>query len=97
VHRVQRHGVARCERWHCGYTSANSQGKRAPRGDHIDAKATLYTTPDDTNASRAYLVQNDAVTVLKQSSAGWTYVDYVNASGKHLLRWIKSDQLLVKQ
>ena len=59
-------------------------------------KATLYTVPDDAHASRAYLVQNDAVTVLKQSPAGWAYVDYVNASGKHLLRWIKADQLAIK-
>jgi hypothetical protein len=27
---------------------------------------------------------------------GWAYVDYVNASGKHLLRWIKAEQLLIK-
>ncbi|MDF3083130.1 hypothetical protein [Burkholderia sola] len=61
------------------------------------AKATLFTAPDDGNASRAYLVQNDVVTVLKQSPNGWAYVDYVNASGKHLLRWIKADQILIKQ
>jgi hypothetical protein len=59
-------------------------------------KATLYIAPDESQASRAYLVQNDAVTVLKQSPAGWAYVDYVNASGKHLLRWIKADQLAIK-
>ena len=52
--------------------------------------------PDNAQASRAYLVQNDAVTVLKQSPAGWAYVDYVDASGKHLLRWIKADQLATK-
>lgn len=56
-------------------------------------KATLYTAPDDAHASRGYLVRNDAVKVLKQSPAGWAYVDYVNASGKHLLRWIKAEQL----
>ncbi|WP_148094629.1 hypothetical protein, partial [Burkholderia cenocepacia] len=55
------------------------------------AKATLFTAPDDGNASRAYLVQNDVVTVLKQSPNGWAYVDYVSASGKHLLRWIKAN------
>lgn len=60
-------------------------------------KATLYTAPDETNASRAYLIQNDVVTVLKQSPVGWVYVDYVNASGKHLLRWVKADQLAIKQ
>lgn len=59
-------------------------------------KATLYTAPDDAHASRAYLVQNDAVTVLKQSAAGWSYVDYINASGRHLLRWIRTEQLAMK-
>lgn len=59
-------------------------------------KATLYTAPKDTNASRAYLVQNDVVTVLNQTS-DWAYVDYENSSGKHLLRWIKSDQITIKQ
>lgn len=61
------------------------------------AKATLFTSPDDATASRAYLVQNDVVTVLKQSPTGWAYVDYVNASGKHLRRWIKADQISIKQ
>lgn len=59
-------------------------------------KAPLYLAPDDTQATRAYLVQNDAVTVLTQSPAGWAYVDYAKASGKHLLRWIKADQVAVK-
>jgi hypothetical protein len=59
-------------------------------------KATLYTAPDDAHASHAYLVRNDAVTILKQSPAGWAYVDYVNGSGKHLLRWIKVDQMAIK-
>lgn len=61
------------------------------------AKATLFTAPDDATESRAYLVQNDVVTVLKQSPTGWAYVDYVNASGKHVLRWIKADQISIKQ
>ncbi|UOB58404.1 hypothetical protein MRS60_30000 [Burkholderia pyrrocinia] len=60
-------------------------------------RATLYTAPDEAGASRAYLVQDDVVAVLKQSPAGWAYVDYANASGKHLLRWIKADQLAIKQ
>jgi hypothetical protein len=47
-------------------------------------------------ASRAYLVRNDTVTVLKQVPTGWAYVDYVNTSGKHLLRWIKAEQLTIK-
>jgi hypothetical protein len=59
-------------------------------------KASLYTAPDDAHASQAYLVRNDAVTILKQSPAGWAYVDYVNSSGKHLLRWIKTDQLAIE-
>lgn len=59
-------------------------------------KATLYLIPDDAHASLAYLIPNDVVTVLKQSPAGWAYVDYVNDSGKHLLRWIKIDQLMIE-
>ncbi|WP_152495063.1 hypothetical protein [Paraburkholderia kururiensis] len=58
-------------------------------------KATLYTEPDEAHPSRAYLVRNDAVSVLKQLPSGWAYLDYVNASGKHLLRWIKVDQLVI--
>jgi hypothetical protein len=84
-----------------GNPAAGTQGKETEETKHRTAtvsaqKATLYTAPDDTIASRAYLIQNDVVMVLKQSPGGWTYVDYVNASGKHLLRWIKSDQLAVK-
>jgi hypothetical protein len=71
-----------------------------PRGRTLASvatqKATLYTAPDEADTSRDYLVQNDTVTILKHSPAGWTYIDYVNASRKHLLRWIKSDQLSVK-
>lgn len=59
-------------------------------------RATLYKAPDDASAGRAYLVKNDRVSVLKQSPSGWAYVDYGNASGKHLLRWIKSDQLTIE-
>jgi hypothetical protein len=60
-------------------------------------KASLYTAPDDAHLSPAYLVQNDVVTILKQSPPDWAYVDYVNGSGKHLLRWIKADQLTIKR
>ncbi|CAI8691082.1 SH3 domain-containing protein [Burkholderia sp. IT-111MI5] len=73
---------------------ANAEGRTATVSV---AKATLFTAPDDATASRAYLVQNDVVTVLKKSPTGWAYVDYVNASGKHLLRWIKADQISIKQ
>jgi hypothetical protein len=59
-------------------------------------KATLYFAADDASASRAYLVQNDVVTVLKQSPVGWAYVDYINASGKHLLRWVKADDIAIQ-
>ncbi|WP_459619933.1 hypothetical protein [Burkholderia sp. 3C] len=59
-------------------------------------RATLYSAPDDASATRAYLVQNDRVIVLKQSPTGWAYVDYINSSGKHLLRWIKVDELTMK-
>jgi hypothetical protein len=58
-------------------------------------KAMLYTEPDEAHVSRAYLVRNDVVTVLKQVPAGWAYVDYVNAAGKHLLRWVKVGQLVI--
>ncbi|MBR7964810.1 hypothetical protein KDW52_00525 [Burkholderia cenocepacia] len=61
------------------------------------AKATLFTSPDDATASRAYLVQSDVVTILKQSPTGWAYVDYVNASGNHFRRWIKADQISINQ
>lgn len=74
--------------------AAVETGRRA--ATVLAQKATLYTAPDDAHASRAYLVENDEVTVLKQSPAGWAYVDYVNAPGKHLLRWIKADQLALK-
>ncbi|CAG9227039.1 conserved hypothetical protein [Paraburkholderia tropica] len=59
-------------------------------------KATLYTAPDDAHASRAYLVQHDAVSVVKAAPEGWMYVDYVGASGRHLLRWIKADQVALR-
>jgi hypothetical protein len=39
----------------------------------------------------------DTVTILKQSPPDWAYVDYVNGSGTHLLRWITADQLTIKQ
>jgi hypothetical protein len=88
------------------FSNANGGGVGTPAPAAVESehraatisaqRATLYTAPDDAHSSRAYLVQNDAVTVLKQSPAGWAYVDYVNSSGKHLLRWIKADQLAIK-
>jgi hypothetical protein len=72
-------------------------GAAGPTATVAGQNATLFTAPDDATASRAYLVQNDVVTVLKRSPIGWAYVDYVNASGKHLLRWIKADQISIKQ
>ena len=59
-------------------------------------KATRFTAPNDARASRAYPGRNDTVTVLKQVPTGWAYMDYVNASGKHLLRWSKAEQLTIK-
>jgi hypothetical protein len=75
---------------------ATRESKDAERRSAIVsvAKATLFTVPGE--ASRAYLVRNDAVTVLNQSSDGWAYVDYVSPFGKHLLRWIKADQISIK-
>ncbi|MDE1141856.1 MAG: hypothetical protein PW999_19860 [Paraburkholderia tropica] len=58
-------------------------------------KAELYTAPDDAHLSRSYLIQNDEVVVLRLLPVDWAYVDYVNASGKHLRRWIKADQLTI--
>ncbi|WP_175675510.1 hypothetical protein [Burkholderia ambifaria] len=80
-----------------GTPVAQEVGAAGPTATVSVAKATLFTAADDATASRAYLVQNDVVTVLKQSPSGWAYVDYVNASGKHLLRWIKADQISIKQ
>lgn len=77
-------------------TSVLPPAKAEARTATVSAqRATLYTAPDDAHASRGYLVQNDAVTILKQSPGDWAFVDYVNASGKHLLRWIKADQLTI--
>ncbi|MBU9190489.1 hypothetical protein [Burkholderia gladioli] len=59
-------------------------------------KATLYDAPDEARATRARLVKSDPVTVLKQSPTGWAYVDYINSSGRHLLRSIKADDLAIK-
>ncbi|WP_186023115.1 hypothetical protein [Burkholderia gladioli] len=59
------------------------------------ARATLYSAPNEASATHAYLIKNDRVTVLQQSPIGWVYVDYINASGKHLLRWIKADDLAI--
>ena len=78
-------------------TSASAVVEDGHRAATVSAqKAMLYTAPDDNYASHAYLVQNDTVTILKQSPAGWVYVDYVAASGKHLVRWIKANQLSIK-
>ncbi|WP_186062372.1 hypothetical protein [Burkholderia gladioli] len=59
------------------------------------ARATLYSAPNEASATHAYLIKNDRVTVLQQSPIGWVYVDYINAFGKHLLRWIKADDLAI--
>lgn len=69
-------------------------------GRHIaivsSQRATLYTAPDDAHARRKYLVRSDSMTVLKQSPADWSLVDYVNVFGDHLIRWMKSDQLAIE-
>ncbi len=59
-------------------------------------RATLYSEPNEASAVPAYLIKNDRVTVLQQSPIGWAYVDYINSSGRHLLRWIKADDLAIK-
>ncbi|MGK8203068.1 hypothetical protein ACRS8P_28360 [Burkholderia cenocepacia] len=78
-------------------TPVQQEGAARHRSARVSvAKAPLFTAPGDANTSRAYLVRNDVVIVLKQSPAGWAYVDYVNAAGKHLLRWIKNDQISIE-
>ncbi len=59
-------------------------------------RATLYFEPNEASAAPAYLIKNDRVIVLQQSPIGWAYVDYINSSGSHLLRWIKADDLAIK-
>lgn len=66
-------------------------------GHDIDGKATLYTAPVEMKASRIYLIKDGVVTVLKQVPVGWDYVEYINAFGKHLLRWVRVDQLAIKK
>ncbi|MFP3458031.1 hypothetical protein R0J89_17450, partial [Psychrobacter sp. SIMBA_152] len=49
-----------------GTPVAQEVGAAGPTATVSVAKATLFTAADDATASRAYLVQNDVVTVLKQ-------------------------------
>lgn len=83
-----------------GGSATGASAPRAMEAEHratVSAqKATLYLAPDEAHATRAYLVRNDAVTVLKRLRIGWAYVDYVIHSGKHVLRWIKLDQLAIE-
>lgn len=80
-----------------GTPAAQEAGVEGPTAAVSVAKATLFTAPDEATASRAYLVQNDVVTVLKQSPTGWAYVNYVKATGKHLFGWVRVDQISLRQ
>lgn len=84
-----------------GEAPVSTSGPAATVSEHRAAiisvqKATLYDAPDEARVTRSYLVKNDTVIVLKQSPTSWAYVDYINSSGKHLLRWIKADDLAIK-
>ncbi|WP_343671685.1 hypothetical protein [Paraburkholderia heleia] len=95
-HDVQLIGAAILQANSNNSSSTPTGGEARKRAATVSAqRATLYTEPDDAHPSRAYLVRNDAVSVLKQLPSGWAYVDYVNASGKHLLRWIRVNQLVI--
>lgn len=58
----------------------------------VKVKSELFTSPDDNNKTKAYLVTGDKVKVIQNSSdKKWLNVGYINSKGVPLVAWIKAD------
>jgi hypothetical protein len=58
----------------------------------IKAKARLFTTPDESNQTKAYLIAGDKVKKIQNSADDeWINIGYINKKGTPLVAWVKAD------
>ncbi|EPF17979.1 Uncharacterised protein [Cedecea davisae] len=58
------------------------------------SKSYLYSSPDESSITKAYLVAGDKVKVIQLSpNKKWAEVGYISPKGKMLVKWVKSDNV----
>lgn len=58
------------------------------------SKSYLYSSPDESSITKAYLVAGDKVKVIQFSqNKKWVKVGYVSPKGKPLVKWVKSEDI----
>jgi hypothetical protein len=58
----------------------------------VKAKATLFTTPDESSETKAYLIAGDKVKKIQNSPDNeWINIGYINKKRTPLVAWVKAD------
>ena len=58
----------------------------------VKAKATLFTTPDESSKTKAYLIAGDRVKKIQNSPDNeWINIGYINKKRTPLVAWIKAE------
>jgi len=84
------------------YTMAEKASEPARTGKAASVrseKASLYLTPNKTEASKMYLIKGDQVEVIDDSKLGegWCMIRYVTKTGKAIERWALAQDLEIQQ
>jgi hypothetical protein len=56
-------------------------------------RAWLYESPNPDAKTKMYIVRDDIVTVVHANESGWNQVDYLEANGSVLRKWIRTDSV----
>ncbi|MEA9393395.1 hypothetical protein SJI19_23145 [Acerihabitans sp. TG2] len=60
----------------------------------IITKSYLFSSPDNNNQTKAYLVSGDKIKVIQNSPDNkWVNMGYINAKGTPLIAWVMADAL----
>jgi hypothetical protein len=60
----------------------------------IITKSYLFSSPDNNNQTKAYLVPGDKIKVIQNSPDNkWVNMGYINAKGTPLIAWVMADSL----
>ncbi|MEK9537103.1 hypothetical protein [Pantoea agglomerans] len=79
-------------------TGGDDYKNRKPLNGGISVdKAFLYSAPDESKKTKAYLIKGDAFSLVDMSEDGSFYkINYKPASGKSKVYWVKSDDFDLK-
>jgi len=79
-------------------SGAGDYNNRKPLNGEISVKkAFLYSAPDESKKTKAYLIKGDAFSLVDMSEGGSFYkINYKPASGKSKVYWVKSDDFDLK-